>query len=107
MTDQLRKAMEEDALGLEQNFPTTPIHVAYKCGSDYLRLHAWHDAEEEPEPGKEIIIKTAKGMKIHPNAVKSLMEWSYFVRITRCEAWAYTEEFLPDPAHVDIQIMLV
>ena len=98
MTEQLRKQMEEDALGLEQNFPTTPIHVAYKCGSDYLRFHAWHEASEEPERGKEIIIKTDKGLKVHSNAAYSLMDWNYFVRISRCLMWAYSEEFLPDSA---------
>lgn len=96
MTEELRKAMEEDALKLEQNFPGISIHEAYKCGGDFLRLHAWHDAQEEPKVGREVIIQTRKGMKQFPNKVKMKMSWEFYVRITGAQSWAYSEDFLPD-----------
>lgn len=98
MTENLSKKLEADASNIEKNLPNTPISTAYMCGIDYFRNNVWHKVEEEPVPGKEIIIRTSKGMKIHPNATKSLMAWDYFVRITGAKSWAYSEDFIPESA---------
>lgn len=98
MTEELSKKLEDDTANIEKNLPNTSISTAYMCGVDYFRNKAWHQAAEEPKPGKEIILITSKGMRVHPNTTKSQMAWSYFIRITRTESWAYSEEFLPDPA---------
>ena len=97
MTEELSKKLEVDAANIEKALPNTPISTAYMCGVDFFRNNVWHQAAEEPAPGREIILRTSKGMKVHPNTTKSLMAWSYFIRITRAESWAYSEDFLPDP----------
>ncbi len=96
MTENLSRKLEADAFNIEKNLPNTPISTAYMCGIDFFRNNVWHKAEEEPEPGREIVLRTSKGMKVHPNTTKSLMAWSYFVHITRAESWAYGEDLLPD-----------
>lgn len=98
MTENLSKKLEADASNIEKNLPNTPISTAYMCGIDYFRNNVWHKIEEEPEPGREVILRTSKGTKVHPNTTKSLMAWSYFVRITRAESWAYSEDFIPETA---------
>jgi len=95
MTEELINKLEADATNIEKNLPNTSISTAYMCGVDSLRNNAWHNAKEEPEPGKEIIIKTPKGMKVYANAVKQLMAWDYFMRIARGTHWAYVENFCP------------
>lgn len=98
MTEELSKKLEADATNIEKKLPNTSISTAYMCGVDFFRSNVWHRAEEEPRSGKEIILRTSKGMKVHPNTTKRLMAWGYFIRITRTESWAYSEDFLPDPA---------
>jgi len=37
----------------------------------------WHDAEEEPEPGREIIIRNKNGIKVYPNPMNTQTAWPF------------------------------
>ena len=65
-------------------------------GTTWFRNHIWHSSDEQPQPGRELIVLTAKGIKIYPNPSNSKMAWDFFVRITHVEHWAYSEDILPD-----------
>ena len=77
-----------------QDYPISTQDAFVHGVNKYLEI-VWHPIEEEPIPGREIIIRTDKGMKVHPNATKTLMAWNYFMRITRAKSWAYSEDFIP------------
>lgn len=55
----------------------------------------WHDAEEEPEAGRELITRSSKGIKVYPNPKNSHMAWPFFTRISRISSWLYSEDLLP------------
>ena len=97
MTEQMKEkllaaATEDTMQSKDYSISTQDVYVH---GINWYLANIWHDAKEEPEPGREIIIKTAKGTKVHPNTTKSLMAWDYFMRITRGTQWAYTEDLIP------------
>lgn len=56
----------------------------------------WHKAVEEPEPGRELITRNAKGIKIYPNPKNSHTSWEFFRRIAKVDFWAYSDEILPE-----------
>lgn len=92
--EKLLAAANEDTLQ-SKDYPISTQDAFVHGVNKYLEM-IWHSAEEEPSPGREIILRTSKGMKVHPNTTKSQMAWSYFIRITRAENWAYSEDFLPE-----------
>ena len=55
----------------------------------------WHDAKEEPAPGREIITRNVKGIKVYPNPKNSKTSWEFFRRIAKVDFWAYSEDILP------------
>ena len=92
MKEKLLAAATEDTMQ-SKDYPIS-TQDAYVHGVNRYLANIWHDAKEEPEPGREFIIKTAKGTKVHPNTTKSLMAWDYFMRITRGTQWAFVERVL-------------
>lgn len=56
----------------------------------------WKKSEEEPKPGRELIIRNAKGIKIYPNPKNSHTSWEFFRRIAKVDFWAYSDEILPE-----------
>ena len=92
--EKLLAAANEDTLQ-SKDHPISTQDAFVHGVNRYLGM-IWRQAAEEPAPGREIILKTSKGMKVHPNTTKSQMAWSYFIRITRAESWAYSEDFLQE-----------
>ena len=82
----LREVTGNQTVG-EKNFPSI----------DRVSLinSLWKDAEEEPEAGRELITRNAKGIKIYPNPKNSQTSWEFFRRIAKVDSWAYSEDILP------------
>ena len=55
----------------------------------------WRDASEEPVPGREIITRNAKGIKVYPNPKNSHTSWEFFRRIAKVDFWAYSDDLIP------------
>ena len=62
-----------------------------KGGRMLLEL-LWHESNEEPQAGRELIVKSSRGTKVYPNHLNTKMSWQCFVRITRVLEWAYSDE---------------
>lgn len=56
----------------------------------------WHSVEEEPTSGRELLLKTDKGLKVYPNPKNSQTAWQFFVRISHATAWAVSDDVLPE-----------
>ena len=56
----------------------------------------WHNVDEEPEAGRELLILNSKGIKVYPNPKNAHTSWQFFVRISRAQAWAVTDDILPE-----------
>lgn len=57
----------------------------------------WHSMDEEPVSGKELLLRTEKGIKVYPNPMNSRTSWQFFARISHATAWAASDDILPGP----------
>lgn len=92
-TKLLDYAMSE-AVGDAADGRDEKIDLFVRGGRKAMEL-LWHDAGEQPEPGREIIVRNAKGIKIYPNPSNSNTSWLFFTRISRAVTWAYSEDIIP------------
>ena len=69
-------------------------YAGYVAGADWQRNHVWHNASEEPEHEREILLLCVDG-----TTVKGFYEGDYFDTaidiIDYGEKWAYLSDLLP------------
>ena len=97
MTEQMKQALEKAVVEDTGKKKDNPISTqdAYMHGALTFLSLLWNPASKKPDPGRELIILNSKGIKVYPNPVNTKMAWEFFVRITRVEKWAYSENILP------------
>lgn len=98
MTEQMLQALEKAAVkdtGKTKDYPISTQDAALH-GANLFLENLWHQVDVPPEPGKDLIVKSQKGMKIYPNPANTKMSWDFFVRISRAISWAYSEDILPN-----------
>ncbi len=103
MTEETRKRLIADSVNFGERVQygvdddiSTVFADNFLEGADWSRNNIWHPSDEQPQPGRELIVITFKGIKIYPNPSNSKMAWPFFVRISRADRWAYAEDILPD-----------
>ena len=97
MTEQMKQALEktvvEDTVR-KKDYPISTQDASVRGALIFLSL-LWNPASKKPDPGRELIILSSKGIKIYPNPSNTKMAWEFFVRISHVEKWAYSEDILP------------
>ena len=99
MTDDLKTKLEGLADKAVENCPDEQRpekKELFLRGSQAVIDQLWRSPEEPPQPGRELIVKSTKGMKIYPNPQNGKMSWEFFARIARIISWAYSEDILPE-----------
>ena len=55
----------------------------------------WHDASEEPDPYKDLLIENEKGGHVVYSWYNESYGWKSFAKIFQLRRWSYVDELLP------------
>lgn len=92
-----KAAMEYSGLSDNSKDPDSRLRgalcIAFKDGANWHINSVWHDANEQPDRGKDIIVMYSnKSCRVFlPNGI-----WDNLIKVDKFIKWAYIDDLLPN-----------
>lgn len=68
---------------------------AFKAGVEWFKEALWHDAKEEPDKNKRILVNWLYKGKICSDIIRTVCDWQHTVMVYNVTKWCYIDDLLP------------